>query len=132
MDTSMAAVIHAAEQYGVTPDGFTRPGEAGRNWQWREDYPTLLEVLEALQPVESAGQAQVGHPSAYWVKHQVENDLDRYVSQGMVTLAWLMLGRPLLQYPDGRSGAFLAISKRDATYRRWVFGHRHQQAGPLE
>lgn len=93
---SLEQVRELADRLGITPDGF---GEGERHWDWATDYPVIIRVLAALEAVEATATVQHGHPSAYWVKHQVEHDLGEYVSQGAVILAWLTLKRSLQRHP---------------------------------
>lgn len=118
---SLEQLRELADRLGITPDGF---GEGERHWDWATDYPVIIRVLAALEAVEATATVQHGHPSAYWVKHQVEHDLGEYVSQGAVILAWVALQRSLQRHPGERHGAFLAISKRCPIYRRWLFARR--------
>lgn len=119
MKPTLEQARELAEALGITPDGFG--SDQGRDWDWGRDYPMLLRVIETLEPIEASTNVQHGHPSAYWLKHQVENDLGEYVSQGAVILAWAFLGRRLERHPGDRPGAFIAVNRRDPTYKRWLF-----------
>lgn len=117
---TLEKAMATALSHGITPDGFAQ-GDDGRAWQWDRDYPVLLRTLELLEGLQASPAVQPRHPSAYWLKHRVENDLGVYVSQGTVILAWVLLGRKLERHPGGLPGAFLAVSRRDPTYKRWMY-----------